>query len=277
MEGDHIKRSYERHALILSLLQANEFVAIETMASACNTSTQTIRRDLAVLSKEGKVQRYHGGARLPTNAAGPTYEIRSARNVPEKIAACELLPDLIPDGSSLFLAGGSTLALAAKSLLRKTRLTIVTNNLHAAVTFYNKEGFDVHVVGGWLRTASGSLVGDRTAEALQPFSLDFAVISTRGITADGYLLEYDQSLVGPVAAMLSNSREKIVIADNSKFRSTGIIRAAHLRDIDHLLTNEPVSGDTEQMLQRYGVKLHVPEVGADIPKRRNAAAGSARA
>jgi DeoR family glycerol-3-phosphate regulon repressor len=253
-----MKRSHERHALIMSLVTANGFVAIEDMAAACETSTQTIRRDLAILSNEGKILRYHGGARLPDQKRSATYEIRSASHVDEKLAAASLLPDLIPDGSSLFLAGGSTLALAAQCLLRKERLTIVTNNLHAAVTFYDKDGFDVHVVGGWLRTASGSLVGDGALASIESFSLDFAVIGTCGINDDGTLLEYDQSLVGPVAAMIANAREKILIADSSKLNANGIVRGVHLREIDHLLIEKSLPNGALAGLTRHGVTVHAP-------------------
>ncbi len=40
-----MKRSHERHAVILAMVEADEFVSIDAMALACETSTQTIRRD----------------------------------------------------------------------------------------------------------------------------------------------------------------------------------------------------------------------------------------
>jgi len=256
-----MKRSHERHAVILAMVNEDQFVSIEAMAQACQTSTQTIRRDLAKLSEDGRILRYHGGARLPEVDRAPSYATRSASYVQEKTAAATLILDVISDGASLFLAGGSTLGCVARALLRRSGLTIVTNNLHAAMTFYDKEGFRVHLVEGWLRTASGSLVGNRTAESISMFSLDFSVISTRGITSDGWLLEYDQDLVQPVEAMIANSRTSVLVADSSKFGSTGIVRAGHLKDIDHFLTNERPSPEFEALLDKHGVRLHVPEAG----------------
>ncbi len=60
------------------------------MAQACDTSAQTIRRDLNALEDEGKVQRYHGGARLAGVVSSDTYETRSASHVEEKevLLAC---------------------------------------------------------------------------------------------------------------------------------------------------------------------------------------------
>lgn len=249
-----MKRSHERHALILNLLQTDGFVSIEMMASACGTSTQTVRRDLAELSRDGKVLRYHGGARLPEPKRVESFQVRSASHVDEKRIAAELLSDQIPDGASLFLAGGSTLALAAEIIRKRERLTIVTNNLHAAMTLYDKEGFDVHVVGGRVRTASGSLVGNGTVEDIASFSLDFAVIGTCAITADGTLLEYDESLVGPINAMIANARKTILVADGSKLGSTGIVRAAHLRNVDMFVTDRTVAADFAALFQQWKVE-----------------------
>ncbi|MFT4115285.1 DeoR/GlpR family DNA-binding transcription regulator [Bradyrhizobium sp.] len=257
-----MKRSHERDAVILSTVKAEEFASIEALALACETSTQTIRRDLARLSEDGKLLRYHGGARRLEADRVPSYATRSASHVREKVAAAAQILDVVPDGSSLFLAGGSTLECVAQALLRRSQLTIVTNNLHAAMTFHDKEGFRVHLVGGWLRTASGSLVGAATAESISMFSLDFSIVSTRGITADGWLLEYDQDLVQPVENMMENARTAVLVADSSKFGSTGIVRVGHLKDIDHFLTNERPDPEFAALLESNRVVLHVPNARA---------------
>ena len=249
-------RSFERLDMILGLLQAQDYVSIEDMAAACRTSPQTIRRDLNVLVQDKKVQRYHGGARLPETQVAATYEVRSASHVEQKKIAAALLPDLVPDRSSLFIAGGSTLALAAQTLRGREGLTIVTNNLHAAISLYDKIDFEIYVVGGAMRSASGSLTGDETARIIERFSLDFALIGTCGIAADGALLEYDQSLVPPVLSMIANARETILIADSSKFASTGIVRSAHLRDVDRLLTNKEPQGASAELLRSFDVVSH---------------------
>lgn len=259
-------RSQERHAVILTMVAGSEFVSIDEMAEACQTSTQTIRRDLNRLSELGKISRYHGGATRPESVAetAPSHAIRSASHVSEKAAAASLITDVIPDGASLFLAGGSTMEFVARALLTRSSLTVVTNSLHAAMTFYEKEGFRVHLVGGWLRTASGSLIGADTASYISQFSLDYAVIGTRGITMDGWLLEYDDDLVAPVEAMMANARSTVLVADSSKFGMPGIVRAAHLRDVDYFLTDGAVDGEVAANLGQFGVQLRIPTRSSQI-------------
>ena len=98
------------------------------------------------LADKGQVVRYHGGAKLPDPSEdSPSYENRNSTNSDAKAAASELLLNLIPNGATLFLAGGSTLAIAARVLARRENLTIITNNIHAAVTLYDRAGINVFV------------------------------------------------------------------------------------------------------------------------------------
>jgi DeoR family transcriptional regulator, glycerol-3-phosphate regulon repressor len=261
-------RSPERQAVILDLLREREHVTIEAMAAACDASLQTIRRDLNQLCADGRVQRYHGGARLADLARSATYEARSASNVAEKEAAARLLAQVVPDGASLFLAGGSTLAMAAQQLRARSGLTIVTNNIHAAITLYDHVGFEVVVVGGAMRPASGSMIGEEAVRMIERYALDYAVIGACAVAEDGALLEYDRSLVPPILAMMANARETVLVADASKFAARGIVRAGHLDAVDRLVTDRTPSSAAAALLARHSVAVHA----ADHADTRDAAA-----
>lgn len=249
-------RSFERNAAILSILQSHEHATNEILAAACGTSVQTIRRDLKELEKLGRVIRFHGGATL---SGGPTilnYDARSHQQ--EKEAAAKLAATLVPNDASIFLAGGSTLALTAQHLRSRSGLTIVTNNIPAAASLFDKEGIQLHLVGGLARPTSGSITGDRAVEFIERFKVDIALVSTSGIDLDGTLLEYDQSLVSATAAMIANSRRKILVADASKFDGGGIARGVHLREFDDYVTDRALPAAAERMIADSGVRIHFP-------------------
>ena len=63
-----ISRTPLRDALIH--LEAQGFVAIETLAQAFSVTPQTIRRDINTLNESGHLYRYHGGAAAPTRCRG---------------------------------------------------------------------------------------------------------------------------------------------------------------------------------------------------------------
>ncbi|EJB08145.1 transcriptional regulator of sugar metabolism [Rhizobium leguminosarum bv. trifolii WSM597] len=251
-------RNFERHAKILSMLQSHEHASIDALAAACNTTAQTIRRDLKELAQAGLLKRFHGGAML-ADATPVAISYDAKRNLPQKELVASLVPDLIPNDSSIFLSGGSTLAFAAEGLRRRDGLTIVTNNLHAAVALFDRKGFELHVVGGLSRIASGSITGERAVDFIGRFKVDIAVLGTSGIDADGTLLEYDHSIVSSMRAMISNSRKKILVADSSKFQGGGVVRGAHISEFDIFVCDRKPPAIMMELLSAGGVALHLPK------------------
>jgi len=252
-------RSAERRALILSKVQEQDFVSIEALARACRTSTQTIRRDISALTPMGQIERFHGGVTRPTPSLG-NFAKRSETHVAEKMAAVDLLPAIIPDGSCLFLCGGSTMTLAAAALRVRSDLTIVTNNLHAAMALYDQAGFDVTVTGGLIRVASGSLVGKEATACVERISADYCVLSTAGITAEGAMLEFDQAVVEPFTIMLRNARKKILVADSSKFEGRGIVQCSFIGDMDYLLTDRCPPPKILKIAEKHKVQVRYPKM-----------------
>ena len=57
-----------RHQRILEYLVSTEIASVGELSSACHVSEMTIRRDLAALSKAGKIRRVRGGALLANGA-----------------------------------------------------------------------------------------------------------------------------------------------------------------------------------------------------------------
>ena len=64
--------SGQRHAQIMALAEARGFVSVRDLADDCKVSEVTIRRDLEVLDRDGRLRRTFGGAyavRQPANSA----------------------------------------------------------------------------------------------------------------------------------------------------------------------------------------------------------------
>lgn len=232
-----MKRRAERHEIILEMVRENGFAAIDELARACDISGQTVRRDLSELEAQGLIQKYHGGASWAGQAPKPSYALRSATHVEEKEIVAGLVARLVHDDASLYLAGGSTLALVAKELAARNRLFIVTNNLQAGLALYENDSLRVMVAGGMVRSESGSLTGEDTLKVIRRFVLDFAIISASGITESGTILERDQEVVGPITEMTATSRKVILAVDGSKFSDFGTIKSGWLGDVDILVSD----------------------------------------
>lgn len=250
-----LKRSAERHAIIVEMVRSAGFATIDDLTQACEISGQTIRRDLHVLEQKGLIQKHHGGASWAGEQTRPSYALRSGENVAEKRVVADLLADLIPENASLFLAGGSTLAIAAETLAKKKQLFIATNNLHAGLALYENDALTVVVAGGTLRTESGSLTGDDTLRTIERLLMDYCVISASGVTESGFILERDQEVVGPISAMMAAARKKVLAIDSSKFGNHGTFRTGFIGDLDYLICDAQPPSSLLELCYEHDVQV----------------------
>ena len=69
----------ERFSQILALLAEKRTATVQELCEALNVSESTIRRDLLELDRQGRVNKVHGGATLPSSqfrADEPTMEAK---------------------------------------------------------------------------------------------------------------------------------------------------------------------------------------------------------
>lgn len=254
-----MKRSMERRSIITQAVAERGYVSVEELASACGTSTQTIRRDLTLLVREGAVRKYHGGAAsIPGDVVSP-YAERSAANIERKRIIARLVAGLIPEEASVFLSGGSTLTEVATELARHSRLFVVTNNLHAGIALYDKKGFQVLVAGGMIRADSGSLTGEETLSMIKKYRADYAIITASSLSTEGDILELDPEAVSPIKQMLKSVRRRILAVDSTKFNDQGTVRSARLSDINILVSDRPPPAIFQKLCKENGVQIVVPE------------------
>ena len=146
----------------------------------------------------------------------------------------------IPDNSSLFLNIGTTTEAVARELLGHRNLTVVTNNMNVANILVANESCEIMVAGGVLRRSDGGLVGDLTAQFIEQFKVDFAIIGASALDADGDLLDFDLQEVRVSQALIRRARRTFLVADASKFQRSAPVRIVSLRDIDALYTDKPL-------------------------------------
>ena len=148
-----------RHPEILALARREGKVTVEGLSQAFGVSVQTIRRDLTDLVREGRLERVHGGAVLPSGTHTIAYAERRLLNEGAKGAIARQAADLIPNDAALFLGIGSTTEAVARQLTGHSGLLVVTNNLNIATILSGHPKVEVIVTGGSLRPSDGGLTG----------------------------------------------------------------------------------------------------------------------
>lgn len=216
-------------------------VTVEGLAAHFNVTLQTIRRDLAELADQGKLQRVHGGAILPSTVANIRYTDRRDLNEEGKSAIARAAARDIPNGCSLFLSIGTTTEAVARALLGHRDVMVLTNNLNVANILVDNPNCEIIVVGGLLRRVDGGLVGNVTTQAIGQFKFDLAVISCSALDEDGDMLDFDIQEVGVSQAILKQARRSFLVADHSKFRRRAPARIGSLAQMDNFYTDAPLS------------------------------------
>jgi DeoR family fructose operon transcriptional repressor len=146
---------------LIRLAQRQGQLSVAELSLQFGVSADTIRRDLDLLSVRGFVRRTHGGA-VPIDClvqGGASSAQPLDLRIAEKTRIAQCASELIEDGESLFLNGGSTTRLLAFELSRKKDLTVVTNALGIPAAIPRQAVRDIVVLGGEYRSESHTTVG----------------------------------------------------------------------------------------------------------------------
>ncbi|GAD80404.1 DeoR/GlpR family DNA-binding transcription regulator [Vibrio ezurae] len=243
-----------RQQQVIDLISEQEYCSIDALAEHFAVTTQTIRRDINKLCHLRLAQRHHGGVSLPTTLVNRSFLARSTTNQDEKRAIAAEVVKHIPDGSTLFLGIGTTIALIAEQLVNHHSLRVVTNNFQAAYILSQHDHIEIWMAGGKLRTSDGDITGDSVGKFFDKFSADIGIIgcaAIREITPlkdphtlcvsshdeaefDEYAMEHELSEAEVSQGILIGSKQKWLVANSSKWHRKANAKVANLTQFDRV-------------------------------------------
>lgn len=245
-----------RRLELIRLAQRQGQLSVAELSSQFGVSADTIRRDLDLLSVRGFVRRTHGGA-VPADyiaQSGSSSAQRIGSRIAEKTRIAQCASELIKDGESLILNGGSTTRLFAFELSEKKDLTVVTNALGIPAAIPRQAARDIVLLGGEYRAESHSTVGSVTYSGTIAVSADSAILGVGGITHDGLFTELLQEAT-MTASMMAAARRTIVLADSTKFNRKLLGHIASLEQIETLVTDAEPPAELFRLLEK--LEVHV--------------------
>ena len=252
----HMSHAF-RHRDILEIARQEGKVTVEGLAQHFGVTLQTIRRDLSDLAEEGRLERVHGGAMLPSSTSNIGYEQRQTLNAKAKAAMAKACAQRIPNNISLFLNIGTSTEAVARELRAHKNLLVVTNNMNVANILAETQDCEVVVTGGNLRRADGGLVGKLAIETILQFKFDLAIIGCSALDRDGDLLDFDIQEVGVSQTILQQSRKTYLVADASKMKRNAPARIASLSEIDTLFTDAPLPANLPERCAAWDTEVVV--------------------
>jgi DeoR/GlpR family transcriptional regulator of sugar metabolism len=247
----------ERRAILIQELNDSGYVQVAELAEKFEITSATIRRDLSALEKEGLCLRKRGGAvRSSTGVTfEPSYDVKRLRYTDEKRWIANEAAKLVEDGSTLILDAGSTMFALALKLLSKQRITVVTNDLHIAVTLAANPNIHLICTGGVARANVFSLQGSQTETIIKTLRVDKTFIGADAIHEDATISNVNIDEVPIKQAMIAAANQVILLADSSKFEKTGFVKVCDLAQVDLIITDRCLSKEKTEMIRSLQIPL----------------------
>lgn len=228
----------QRLDLIEAYIREHKYADLHVLASQFKTSLSTIRRALNDLESAGIIHRHHGGASLVVDHQTGGYDFITQDDTfaEEKHRIAESVADLVEDGMTIMIDGGTTTYAVAKALLTK-RLVIVTNSLPIAALLNEVSACETVVPGGTLYNRLGVLCGPLCESALSEMHADLAILGCAGLTAEG-VWNSNALLASYQRKMIASSARTVFVADGSKLGKRALTLTARYEPTFTVVTNE---------------------------------------
>lgn len=272
----------ERQIFIYQYVQTHQLVTIETLIEQLNVSAMTIRRDIQILEKEGKIISVSGGIKIrQALIEEPSYQEKLVLNQSQKAAIGQASATLIKDslqkstGLTLYLDAGTTCFEIAKAMMQylSTKiyppLTVISNDF-AIITYLTLQAPRVHSpfslfhTGGEVDLRNASAVGNYAAEFISHFNLDLAFISTSSWDLVRGISTPSAAKISVKENLLKACGQCILVSDSSKYGEYGRFKICDLTAFDCIITDWKLPKAVQDALALLPVKLLIVDDIGDI-------------
>lgn len=251
----------ERREQILRMLNENAKILVQDLCEVFGVSPATIRSDLRVLERSGRLRRTHGGA-IPLVKTGfePTQERKLIEHMEEKQRIAQYAASLVEEGDIIALDSGTTTLELAKALGNIPRLVVITYDIAIASYLDAHSDVTVYLMGGMLRKGFKCTTGAMTVSSLKSLNVDKAFIATNAFSLEKGFTTPNSELAECKKAILSISGQNILLMDSSKVGRVSFLNFAEIRDVDMIITDTGISARTLDAIRETSSDVTVQTV-----------------
>lgn len=242
-----------RRKNIAEMLKKCGRAGVTELSRTLGVTPVTIRTDLDALEADGVIERVTGGAIYRGKDYASTRE--GVSFLEEKRAIAGALFEMISDGDTLFINSGSTTAIAAELLSKRSGLNIVTNSVAVAEALRDATSHRVIMLGGELNVKYGFTYGADAEERLSRYHANWAILSVDGIGAESGITTYHAEEAVVDRTMMRSATRTVVLAHSSKIGRTGFMRVGNLKEGTTVITNRCDSREMINALREIGTEV----------------------
>lgn len=230
-------------------------VSVGALAEMLDVSTQTIRRDIDKLCEGDTLRRRHGRVELAKQHLNTPFDQRAGTNLVEKRDIGEAAASMIPDGATIFISIGSTPLSVARALRRRKGLTVITNNLSAAMSLSDEVSNRIILPGGEVRLPDRDILGDGVLGFFGRYRAEYGIFGVAGVAEDGSLLEFHSAEVSARERIRENAQVSMLVLDHTKFGRMAPAVGENIGDVDHVILDQRPDAKFASLIDDLGDRL----------------------
>lgn len=248
-----------RRNRMLEMIENGRELSVSAIAAEFDVATETVRRDLKELERQGLVRRVYGGG-VPVGRPSPPLSEREVENPDGKAAIARIVLEAITPDLTIYMGAGSTMLAVAKAMAAGPRVTVLTHMPRIAEVMGEAMRHEVSLTGGFYRHEHRALTGAAVPSAIADRVFDVAIMGAYGLDLDFGLVDDAEDVFNLKRGLKHCSRRCIWVADQSKFGRSGRFRTMSLDQLDVLVTDRPPADPYLNALTDAGVEVVWPNM-----------------
>ena len=247
----------ERQLGIIAEVRKHVGVSVKDLTEKFNVSSNTIRRDLEKLEKEGIVKKIHGAAVL--NDLG-NYDLpfakREIKYKKEKNKIGKKAASLVKKGETIIIDAGTTCLAVANQIKSKVGITVLTNSVAVATELDENSEIVVILSGGVLKGVTRSLIGPPAEDFFDLVEVKKLFLAAGAVSIEKNRISNPNLQENPVKkSMIKTAEEVILVIDSHKLEASALYPFASFKDVDKIIIDNNISKKQREKLENLSLEV----------------------
>ena len=254
-ETSPANKKTDRKISLVSKVQQNEPISVNDLVQSSGLSASTLRRELRQLVEDGVLKISVGQVTLATSNEEKPFVFRQMVNIETKQRIARATLDLIQNGDTVFISGGTTTMELVRLIPHQRRLTVITNAFRLASMLIDVPGVELIVLGGVLRPGEQTMHGHLTEWGVHQFRADKLIFGTEAISLQHGITHSQLLEVSTDRALVNAATQVFVLADHTKFGKVAPAFVLSLDKVHVLVSDQELPGDIVQVLKEKNIQV----------------------